>query len=103
MLVTSEVPSGLREYHSGGRSQKQTKMGSEMRHMDKFFSRTTVTEPLKKVINIVPADTLTLNWGDKSPPFARARKLCEKKRQKIEKQIHVFVYLEHIKQHKMAQ
>ena len=102
MLVTSEVPSGLREYHSGGRSQKQIKMGSEMRHMDKFFSRTTVTEPLKKVINIVPADTLTLNWGDKSPPFARARKLW-KKTAKIEKQIHVFVYLEHIKQHKMAQ
>ena len=51
-----------------------------MRHMDKFFSRTTVTEPLKRVINIVPVDTLTLNWGDKSPPFARARKMCEKKK-----------------------
>ena len=75
---------------------KNVKMGSEMRHMGKFFSKTNIMEPIKKAISIVPLDTLSLNWGDESPPVARARKLCEKKRQKIEHRFHVFAYLERI-------
>ncbi len=69
---------------------KNSKMGSERRPTDIFFSRANLTELIKGAINIVHIEFLPLNWGDESPPFVRERKLSEKKKGKVVEQLHVF-------------
>ena len=77
---------------------KNSKMGSERRPTDNFFSRANVTELIKGAINIVHIEFLPLNWGDESPPFVREHKLCEKKKGKVVEQFHVFACFQRTQQ-----
>ena len=78
-------------------------MGSQMRPMDNFFTRTNMSILIGLSMNNIPIDVSSLKWGDKSPSFAWGSILCLKKRQKIAKTIYVFPCYERTQQRQMIQ
>jgi len=70
------------EWRYGRSARASQQMGSQMRPVDNFLTRTNIPILIGLSIHNIPINIFSLKWGDKSPSFAWGRILCAQKRQR---------------------